>query len=187
MNVFCDMVTDGGGWTVIQRRVDDSTNFYLGWASYKQGFGSLFGNLWLGNDNIHRLTASGNIVLRVDLEDWEGKTLHVVYGTFVVDDERNKYKLKATDSKGNDPRRFGLAAENRMFFSTKDRNNFAWGNTNYALQYEGGWWYESTPSSNLNGRYLGNLTGEHGMYWFYWKRYLSLKRSEMKIRPPSLN
>ena len=187
MNVSCDMVTDGGGWTVIQRRIDDSTNFYLGWASYKHGFGSLFGNLWLGNDNIHRLTASGNTVIRIDLEDWEGKTIHVVYRTFVVDDEVNKYKLSATDYNRSDLANLGLTHVNKMFFTTKDRNNFPWGDNNYAVQFQGGWWYTSSPASNLNGRYLGNLQGEHGMYWFYWKRYLSLKRSEMKIRPPSLN
>ena len=187
MNVFCDMVTDAGGWTVIQRRVDDSTNFYLDWASYKQGFGSLFGNLWLGNDNIHRLTASGNIVLRVDLEDWSGTTIHVVYRTFVVDDERNKYKLNATDYIGSDEVSWGLTRENKMCFSTKDRNNNPGGGRNYAVQFQGGWWYTSSPSSNLNGHYLGNLEGEHGMFWSYWKDYLSLRRSEMKIRPPSLN
>ena len=73
MNVSCDMVTDGGGWTVIQRRVDGSTDFYLDWADYKRGFGSLTGNFWLGNDKIHRLTTSGNTVLRVDLEDWDAE------------------------------------------------------------------------------------------------------------------
>ena len=67
MNVSCDMTTDGGGWTVMQRRVDSFTNFYLDWASYKQGFGTLTGYVWLGNDNIHRLIASGNTVLRVEV------------------------------------------------------------------------------------------------------------------------
>ena len=53
-NVVCDMDTDGGGWTVFQNRTS-STDFYKGWADYKQGFGS-GSNFWLGNDIINEMT-----------------------------------------------------------------------------------------------------------------------------------
>ena len=71
-DVYCDMRTDGGGWTVFQRRQDGSVDFYRGWNDYKSGFGQLTAEFWLGNDKIHRLTASRASSLRVELEDWNG-------------------------------------------------------------------------------------------------------------------
>jgi len=37
IEVFCDMRR--GGWTVIQRRQDGTTNFFMEWKQYKKGFG----------------------------------------------------------------------------------------------------------------------------------------------------
>ena len=93
MQVLCDMATDGGGWTVFQKRLDGSVNFYLDWASYKIGFGNLSGEFWLGNDNLHRLTATEDMMLRVDLEDFDGNITYAEYKTFKVADAGDKYRL----------------------------------------------------------------------------------------------
>ena len=187
MNVYCDMVTDGGGWTVIQRRVDGTTDFYLNWTDYKRGFGSLTGNFWLGNDNIHRLTTSGNTVLRVDLEAWDGKTAYSVYGKFVVDDENNKYRLSAADYDQSLTAGHSLERNTNRFFCTKDRNNFRDDFENPALFLGGGWWYNADTDNNLNGRYFNRKVVKlDGIYWGSWAGVLrSLKRSEMKLRPSS--
>ena len=42
---FCDTLTDGGGWLVVQRRTNGSENFQRRWSDYEKGFGSLRGEL----------------------------------------------------------------------------------------------------------------------------------------------
>lgn len=61
------METSGGGWTIIQRRKSGLVSFYQDWRQYKQGFGSIRGDFWLGNEHIHRLTRQPTR-LRVELE-----------------------------------------------------------------------------------------------------------------------
>ena len=90
VQVLCDMTTNGGGWTVFQRRFNGSVDFYRDWSSYKNGFGDLHGEFWLGNDNLRRLTAAGNVSLRVDLEDFEGNIRYAEYATFKVADQTDK-------------------------------------------------------------------------------------------------
>ncbi|CAG2247465.1 unnamed protein product [Mytilus edulis] len=48
-HVFCDMKSYEGGWTVIQNRTNDYIGFYRDWDAYKDGFGDLKTDFWLGN------------------------------------------------------------------------------------------------------------------------------------------
>ena len=140
--------------------------------------------MWLGNDNIHRLIASGNTVLRVELEDWDGTTAYAMYGTFEVDDESNKYRLTVGGYSGTAGDSLGRC--NGMFFSAKDRDNDLRSDVNCGKKGTGAWWYRYCGYSNLNGQYLGNKVSWKGMYWYCWKdNRLSLKRSMMMVRPSS--
>jgi len=47
----------------------------------------------VGNDNLHLLTSDKRQVLRIDLEDWEGRKRYAEYDNFKVGSEREKYKL----------------------------------------------------------------------------------------------
>ena len=91
--MFCDQTTAGGGWTVFQKRLDGSVDFFLNWTDYKVGFGDPKDEFWLGLDKIHRLTSDNNSMLRVDLEDFEGNTSYAEYSMFGVMSENDKYKL----------------------------------------------------------------------------------------------
>ncbi|XP_020624031.1 fibrinogen gamma chain-like isoform X1 [Orbicella faveolata] len=92
-DVFCDQTTAGGGWTVFQKRLNGSVDFFLNWSDYKVGFGDLNGEFWLGLDKIHRLTSDNDSMLRVDLEDFERNTSYAEYNRFGVMSENDKYKL----------------------------------------------------------------------------------------------
>ena len=92
-DVYCDQKTAGGGWTVIQKRLDGSVDFNLGWADYKRGFGNLNGEFWLGLDKMQRLTKEGRNRIRVELTDTKGKTEYADYDMFAVASERAKYQL----------------------------------------------------------------------------------------------
>ncbi|XP_028690456.1 ficolin-2-like isoform X2 [Macaca mulatta] len=184
LTVLCDMDTDGGGWTVFQRRVDGSVDFYRDWAAYKQGFGSRLGEFWLGNDNIHALTAQGTSELRVDLVDFEGNRQFAKYRSFKVASEAEKYKLVLgtfVEGSAGD----SLTYHNNYPFSTKDRDNDQ-DAKNCAVHYQGAWWYATCHLSNLNGGYLGGAHDSfaNGINWNSGKGYnYSYKVSEMKVRP----
>ncbi|XP_020622716.1 ficolin-2-like [Orbicella faveolata] len=179
MQVLCDMVTDGGGWTVFQRRLDGSVDFFLGWESYKNGFGNLKGEFWLGNNNIHRLTAAGNVSLRVDLEDFEDDVRYAEYTTFKVADEEDNFRLVIGGYNGTAGD--SMAVHNGSPFSTKDNDT-----TDICAQlYKGAWWYKDCHESNLNGLYLkgAHSSDADGVNWKAFRGWqYSLKRTEMKVK-----
>ena len=97
--MFCDQKNVGGGWTVVQKRLNGSVDFHRNWSDYKNGFGELDGESWLGLEKMHRLTKSPS-KLRVDLEDFDGKTAYAEYYMFVVATESKKYQLSVRNYSG---------------------------------------------------------------------------------------
>ena len=77
---------------MVQRRLDGSLDFNRNWSDYRNGFGTLDGEFWIGMEEIHRLTKSQS-KLRVDLEDINGITTYAEYDIFVVATESKKYQL----------------------------------------------------------------------------------------------
>ncbi|XP_071431775.1 angiopoietin-related protein 7 isoform X1 [Pithys albifrons albifrons] len=184
LEVFCDMETDGGGWTIIQRRKVGLTSFNRDWKQYKEGFGNIRGDFWLGNENIYRLSRRPT-VLRVELEDWEGNTRYAQYQQFTLSNELNSYRLLLGNYSGTTGRD-SLRYHNNTAFSTKDKDNDKC--VDDCAQFrKGGYWYNCCTDSNLNGVYYRK--GEHtrhmdGITWYGWHgSTYSLRRVEMKIRP----
>nr|XP_043908736.1 tenascin isoform X3 [Solea senegalensis]XP_043908737.1 tenascin isoform X3 [Solea senegalensis] len=179
LRVYCDMETDGGGWTVFQRRSDGSVDFFRGWRDYVRGFGDVGGEFWLGLDALHHLTSRTRMSLRVDLRDG-GDATYAAYSTFEVD--KDDYRLTVGGYRGTAGD--SLSYHNNRIFSTNDRDPAAL-ITRCAVSYRGGWWYDNCHEANLNGLY-GVNTRHQGVIWTTWKgKDSSISFTEMKMRPTS--
>ncbi|XP_053179502.1 fibrinogen-like protein 1 [Scomber japonicus] len=198
VKVYCDM-SDGGGWTVIQRRINGTEMFNRSWAEYKDGFGDMdaeLGEFWLGNDNLHYITAQGNYSLRINLEDFDGNQRYAEYKNFKVADEKDHYRLSFGDYVGtagdalSGSDQIGVsdwASHQGIQFSTYDQDNDNY-NGNCAQEDKGGWWFNKCHSANLNGLYYpdGHYSAvtDDGVVWYTWRGWwYSLKTSVMKLRP----
>ena len=187
-NVYCYMEDNddyGSGWTVFQRRLDGSTNFYRNWTDYKNGFGSLNGEFWMGLQPLHLLTNNGKSYdLLILLEDFNNTTAYVRYESFSIGSESSNYTLNVGGSSGT-AGGSSLSELNGHPFSTCDRDNDG---NDCPVDNQGAWWYNGCSSSNLNGRYNPEDDPYHGIYWYDWKYNVdSLKSTYMMVQPRNLD
>ncbi|XP_052086143.1 ficolin-1-like [Mytilus californianus] len=166
------MNTDGGGWTIIQRRIDGWFQFQRPWIDYENGFGIVDEEYWFGNKHIHSLTSSGKYELRIDLTDLSNRKKYAVYKTFVVGDAASRYKLTVGDYIGTAGD--SMTIQNGMKFSTIDQDNDLDSGADCAKTY-GAWWHNHCGASCLNRRFISNLC------WRSFSRN-SAKTSVMMLR-----
>uniref|UniRef100_A0A8C3FG91 Tenascin C n=1 Tax=Chrysemys picta bellii TaxID=8478 RepID=A0A8C3FG91_CHRPI len=152
MEVYCDMISDGGGWIVFLRRHNGNEDFYRNWRTYAAGFGDPKDEFWIGLENLHKITSQGQYELRVDLRD-KGETAYALYDRFSVGDSKTRYRLKVDGYSGTAGD--SMTYHNGRSFSTFDKDNDA-AITNCALSYKGAFWYKNCHRVNLMGRYGDN-------------------------------
>ncbi|KAJ8311611.1 hypothetical protein KUTeg_010966 [Tegillarca granosa] len=140
------MKTDGGGWTVIQRRFNGNTDFYRTREEYKHGFGKRSEEYWLGNDRIHLLTKLNSYKLRVDMEDFKDVHKYASYSSFSVGSESSGYVLNVGGYKGT--AEDSLKYHNGRKFTTKDKDNDIH-KSNCAVITKGAWWHVPSLESCL--------------------------------------
>ena len=185
---YCDTLTDGRGWLVIQRRKDGSENFHQFWWEYEMGFGSLTGELWFGLNALHCLTSQGQWELHINLKLTNGTTIYLPYNKFAVGLATEQYPLTISGFTGytTDPFLSHLTptshygALNTMKFTTRDRDNDLW-HHNCAVTglsgRNGGWWDNNCAHIHPNGQY------NYKTAIYLNGKLHSLPFIEMKIRP----
>eukprot|EP00111_Clytia_hemisphaerica_P003133 TCONS_00008901-protein len=170
--ILCDMDTAGGGWTVIQQRVDGSIPFNRTWNSYKFGFGDFSTNFWFGNDRIHNLTThygNDNDII-FDLTKHDGTKTNAGYRNFYIDGESDKYRLHVNsrydpdlpDSSYADvtfTQGFGLH-DGKIFYTIDADSSLS------CSEEKGGsgWWFANCYKIHLNGIY-GLQGSDAGIVW----------------------
>ena len=187
--VYCDMDNYGGGYVVFQRRNDSTVDFDRNWQAYKEGFGELDGDFWLGLDKIHRLTKLST-KLKIDLghkSRYYGSYLerksYAIYGYFKVEGEAQNYRLNVAGYYGDAGD--SLQYHNYMYFSTKERDNDAHGSLNCAKTQGGPWWHKSCQYSALNGLFPTAYSSRDARYMSWYSinnRYGDVTSSEMKLQ-----
>uniref|UniRef100_A0A8C8VNW7 Fibrinogen C-terminal domain-containing protein n=1 Tax=Pelusios castaneus TaxID=367368 RepID=A0A8C8VNW7_9SAUR len=182
--VYCEMEKNDG-WTVLQRNnVSEKTSWARTWSAYKEGFGNLERNHWLGNEFIHLLTRQNAFLVRFVLVDANGNKLHADYHSFELDSEKNGYALRLGDFSGNIVDALTIMYEtgihDNMKFSTIDKDQDRRVHSNCSLEHHGGWWYDNCRSAVLNS--------DEGIYWkSVCTEYSPCQLSSIMIKPNGQN
>ena len=181
---YCDTITDGGGWLVVQRRKDGSVDFNRFWWEYEMGFGSLTGEFWYGLRALHCLTGQGGWEMRMDIKLANGTNIFLQYEQFKVASAKDKYKLTVGGFQGTttDP----MVNQNGMYFTTKDSDNDQWSRNCAINNYghstpAGGWWYKRCSIIQPN------LFYNHANMIYLNNKWHTLPFIEMKVRPHNCN
>ena len=180
---YCDPLTDGGGWLVVQRRKNGTENFSRSWHDYEIGFGSLTDELWYGLRALHCLTQKGTWEMRIDITFNNGTKSYLHYNSFRVGPAADMYRLNISGFTGitpTDP--FTEYPISGQQFTTFDRDNDD-SSGNCAVKAggspaPGGWWYKNCFLVNLNYNY-----GQDYGFIHLAGQWYSPKEIEMKIRP----
>ncbi|XP_066442641.1 angiopoietin-related protein 5 isoform X1 [Eleutherodactylus coqui] len=199
---FCDMDYRGGGWTVLQKRIDGVIDFQRTWLDYMDGFGELSGEFWLGLRKTFCILNQKNtsFMLNIALEAEDGSSAYATYDNFWIEDEKTAFIMHVG-------RYFGTAGDairgyrkednqNALPFSTYDMDN---DNCYPACSFNGtkitscsqeksrsGWWFSQCGLANLNGVHrVTRGVDISGIQWDTWKENnttIKIKSASMKIK-----
>ncbi|XP_046566707.1 angiopoietin-4-like [Haliotis rubra] len=154
--VYCDLRF--GGRTYIQRQ-DYGINFNRTWRDYREGFGNVTGDHWLGFEKIRAMNdrAICQFVIRLTYNPRCCPTYRQAnFKHFKLTDEDDGYRLTF------DSLTAGQSSKNRLTdmltevkgakFSTYDRDNDDNPTGSCSQIHGAGWWFKNCTRCNPNGR-----------------------------------
>ncbi|XP_066912687.1 ficolin-1-like isoform X1 [Clytia hemisphaerica] len=184
-NVRCEMDNLGKGWISIQHRFDGSVDFHRSWEEYKNGFGDVNGEFWLGNEVLHQLTKEDNDTFQwvFKATAFDGVIQESSYGGFSIGSEGTNYLLTIGSLTNGMNSIFG-----NVEFTTYDRDNDS-ASFNCAFKSatykNGGFWYSTCEALQPNGEYSDSQFSAYqkNIFWYNFRGYMeSMKETLMMIR-----
>lgn len=168
---------------------------------HSQGFGSIDGEHWLGNDFLHKVTTNTNnnnqMELTISGKRFNGEINFAKYIGFNVGDEASKYKLNVGQfvsgyhepliNDGNTNRQHA----NDALFSTYDQDNDLLLDNDCGRLFNSGFWFGDCFTLNTNGVYRSDgvsVSYGDGIIWETWTKswFESLKETKMMLRRKKL-
>lgn len=140
-------------WVIIQQRFSNITWIDGAWQDYKNGYGGIEDNFWLGLEKVYQMTNAASYRLRIVLEALaDGTWFSAEYDSFVVDSESNNYTVHVSGYSGDGGDSFNyrgtvggvvVQLQNGKGFTTYDADHDAWGGGNCAKKFQGAFWHDA--------------------------------------------
>ena len=179
---YCDMETDGGGWLVIQRRINGTLPFNRTLEEYVNGFGDPSGEFWYGLKNILCLTKGKEVELQIDLEYPNGNRGFVHYKQFSISGA-SSYTASTTLFKTSPGVRSDFYNPQKQWHrygsSPRYHPNFYVKSNCGSNRRLGGWW-----DTSCRGNPNGPGPSENSTVYAMWNGQVVVK-TEIRIRQKS--
>ncbi|KAK6187045.1 hypothetical protein SNE40_006294 [Patella caerulea] len=139
------------GRLVFQRQKDGNVSFNRTWSEYKEGFGDVRGDHWLGNDKIYYLTNNSQMIMAAEM-NITNRTKAVYYKDFQIKSEELDYQLEFAEAitMSNSTQYAGDCLEPFIgsSFTTSDKPELS---PDCPQRFNGWWRHNCSSSCNLNG------------------------------------
>uniref|UniRef100_A0A914V0F0 Fibrinogen C-terminal domain-containing protein n=1 Tax=Plectus sambesii TaxID=2011161 RepID=A0A914V0F0_9BILA len=186
LTVNCDLKTNGGGYTLIQKRTSASDDFFQNWDDYRDGINKADeANYWIGNSLLYELTSGPNgTAYELLIKLWPATTnqlVEVQYSSFQVGSEAQNFLLTLgllTQGPSDD-----MAINRNRPFGTRDRDTDQMSSVTCGVWLRSGWWFgdQCQPDGDLNVPYgvVPDYDHLNGIKW----GNVRMNKVEMFIRP----